>query len=52
MKRFALAALLALGICASLPAQQPSLFMIAPEVQTSAALADGHFNFALTASGV
>jgi opacity protein-like surface antigen len=47
MKRFALAALLALGICASLPAQQPSLFMIAPEVQPSAALANGHFNFAL-----
>src|SRR5947209_18753242 len=47
MKRLALVALLALGTCASLPAQQPPLLMFAPAAQPSSVSPVSSFNFAL-----
>ena len=47
MKRLVLAAVLALGLCASLPAQQTSLLMFSPSAQPSTSSNSASFNFAL-----
>ena len=47
MKRLLLAAVLALGLCASLPAQQISLLMFSPSAQPSTSPSSTSFNFAL-----
>jgi opacity protein-like surface antigen len=47
MKRLALAAFLALGTCASIPAQQSSVLMFAPAAQPSAPSNASPFNFSL-----
>ena len=47
MKRLLLAALVALGLCASLPAQQTSLLMFSPSAQPSTSPNSASFNFAL-----
>src|ERR1700719_128866 len=47
MKRFALAASIALGTCVSLPAQQSSFLMSAPAAQPAASLPAPSFNFTL-----
>lgn len=47
MKRLALAVVLALGTCVSLPAQQSSFLMSAPSIQPSAPSATSVFNFTI-----
>ena len=47
MNRLLLAAVLALGVCASLPAQQTSLLMFSPSAQPSTSPNSTSFNFAL-----